>query len=65
LENRVSIETRIAADVLIELEKRDHKIVRAEPWRGAGDVAAFTIDPETGAIMGGYDPRGNSIAVGW
>ena len=64
LANRVSIDTRISEDVLAELEKRGHHIVHSAPW-GAGDVAGLTIDPGTGVIMGGYDPRRNSIAVGW
>ena len=27
--------------------------------------SGFVIDPKTGARMGGYDPKGNSIAIAW
>ncbi len=65
LDNAVTIEPRISAEVLAELERRGHKLRRTDPWRGPGDLQGFTIDPATGAIMGGYDPRGNSLAIGW
>jgi len=65
LENSVRIDSRIAADVLDALESRGHKLVRADPWRGPGTLEGFVIDLETGVIMGGYDPKGGSIAIGW
>ena len=65
LDNEVRIEPRISADVLAELERRGHKLIRTPPWGGPGNLEGFTIDPVTGAILGGYDPRGNSIAIGW
>ena len=65
LENRVRIDSRISAEVLAELERRGHKLVRTERWRGPGTLEGFTIDPRTGAILGGYDPKGGSIAIGW
>ena len=65
LENSVRIDSRIAADVLDALESRGHKLVRTDPWRGPGTLEGFVIDLETGVIMGGYDPKGGSIAIGW
>ena len=64
LENRVSIDSRISADVLAELERRGHNL-SSRLWGGSGTLAAFTIDPVTKGIMGGYDVRGNSLAIGW
>ena len=64
LENSVSIDSRISADVLAELERRGHNL-NSRPWGGSGTLAAFIIDPVTKGIMGGYDPRGNSLAIGW
>ena len=65
LENEVRIEPRISAEVLAELERRGHKLNRTSPWGGSGTLEGFTIDPVTKVIMGGYDPRGNSLAIGW
>ena len=65
LANRVRIESRISADVLAELEQRGHQLERAAPWRGSGNLVGFTIDVQTGVILGGYDPRRNSMAIGW
>lgn len=65
LTNGVRLEPRIAADVVAELERRGHKVTRTSPWGGPGTLEGFTIDPVTGARMGGYDPRANSIAIAW
>lgn len=65
LRNDVDIEPRVAADVLAELERRGHKLTRTSPWGGPGTLEGLTIDPRTGARMGGYDPRANSIAIAW
>lgn len=65
LKNEVRIEPRISADVLAELEKRGHKLVRTAPWGGPGNLAGFIVDPKSKTIMGGYDPRRNSMATGW
>ena len=65
LENGVRVDSRISAAVLDELVRRGHAIDRRGPWRGPGTLEGFVIDPETGVIMGGYDPKGGSIAIGW
>ena len=65
MRDRVRIDARIAAEVLLALEKKGHQLERAVPWRGPGTLEAFTIDPVTGVIMAGYDPKGGSIAIGW
>ena len=39
-----------------ELEIRD--------YRGVGSVKAILIDPDTGALMGGVSPTGDSYVVG-
>ena len=65
LANAVRMEPHIAAEVIDELKRRGHDISLNSPWRNPGNLAGFTIDPRTGAIMGGYDPSGNSAAIGW
>ena len=65
LANRVRIESRTSAVVLAKLERRGHQLERAAPWRGSGNLVGFTIDAQTGVILGGYDPRRNSMAIGW
>lgn len=65
LENAVRIDSRIAGDVLDALEGKGHTLDRRPPWRGPGTLEGFVIDPETGVILGGYDPKDGSIAIGW
>ena len=33
--------------------------------RGVGSVKAIMIHPETGALMGGVSPTGDSYVMGW
>ncbi len=48
------------------LEERGHKIIVRkdwDPWFGA--VQAVSIDPATGALYGGTDPRRDRAAAGF
>jgi gamma-glutamyltranspeptidase/glutathione hydrolase len=65
LKNDVRIEPRISADVIADLERRGHKITKTSPWGGPGLVEGFTVDPESGNKLAGYDPRANSMAIAW
>lgn len=44
------------------LEARGHRL---SPPGNAGGVQAVAIDPETGALMGGSDPRRDGHAIAW
>ena len=62
---RVVVEDRIPEKVRIELERRGHEVVVAEPWSN-GRVLGIRIDPDRGLIFGGASPRGETAyAIGW
>ena len=62
----VDAETRIDASVLAELEKRGHHINRLGDWSYiVGGGQGIMVDPETGSLMGGADPRRDGYALGW
>jgi gamma-glutamyltranspeptidase/glutathione hydrolase len=59
----LAAESGIAEAVRAELVKRGHSIIHG---RGAmGGYQAVYIDPKTGVLMGGSDPRKDGQAVGW
>ncbi len=62
-ENGLALESAIGAEVRKELERRGHKLTTAS---GAfGGYQAIMIDPVTGALAGGSDPRKDGCAIGW
>jgi gamma-glutamyltranspeptidase/glutathione hydrolase len=59
----LSLESGIGAEVRKALEARGH-VVR--DGRGAmGGFQGILIDPRTGVLMGGSDPRKDGLAIGW
>jgi gamma-glutamyltranspeptidase/glutathione hydrolase len=62
----VDVETRIPAEVLDGLERRGHQISPLGDWSPqVGGAQGIAIDPESGAFMGGADPRRDGYALGW
>lgn len=56
-------ESGIAEDVRAALERLGHRV---RDGRGAmGGYQAVFIDPKTGVLMGGSDPRKDGLAIGW
>lgn len=63
---QVIAEERIPADVLSELERRGHEIVRSgELTYQVGGGHGTYRDPETGVMSAGADPRRDGYAMGW
>ncbi|HXG88925.1 MAG TPA: gamma-glutamyltransferase [Vicinamibacterales bacterium] len=61
--SELSLESGIGAEVRKALEARGHK---PRDGRGAmGGYQAILIDPRTGVLMGGSDPRKDGLAIGW
>lgn len=59
----LALESAIGADVRQALEKMGHHLVEG---RGIfGGYQAIMIDPKTGALAGGSDPRKDGCAMGW
>jgi gamma-glutamyltranspeptidase/glutathione hydrolase len=57
---------RIPVQVLAELQALGHEINRLEaysPFVGGGQ--GIMVDPESGAFLGGADPRRDGYALGW
>lgn len=63
---QVNVEKRIDAAVLVRLKSWGHTIIEYPEWTSSvGAVEGFMMDLQTGNIMGGYDPRRNSMAMGF
>ena len=63
LEEGLALESEIGAEVRRKLIDKGHKIV----WLVGefGGYQAIMIDPDTGVLMGGSDPRKDGCVVGW
>ena len=62
----LNLEGRFAPATLAELARRGHAINRWEAWNElAGHANGITIDPESGARVGGADPRSDGAAIGY
>ena len=62
---RLDAETRVPAPIRAELAAMGHAVHAARAWGGVSQVCAVTVDPATGALAGGADPRGEAYAAGW
>ena len=59
----LQLESGIGEEIRKALEARGHK---PRDGRGAmGGYQAILIDPRTGVLMGGSDPRKDGLAIGW
>jgi len=62
----LNIEGRYPAATIIELERRGHLVNRWAAWHElAGHAHGITVDAETGALVGGADPRSDGAAIGY
>jgi gamma-glutamyltranspeptidase/glutathione hydrolase len=62
---QLAIENRVALDVVLELEKRGHKVNALGPWAHSSAYQVIAVHPETGAFMAGSDPRCDGHAAGF
>ena len=56
------LEQGIAAATRDDLRRRGHRLVDG---LGFGGFQGVLVDPDTGVLMGGSDPRKDGLAVGW
>jgi gamma-glutamyltranspeptidase/glutathione hydrolase len=62
----IEIEARIPKVVRDELAGRGHHVRLIDDWSFlVGGGQGIMIDPESGVLMGGADPRRDGYAVGW
>ena len=60
------IEARYPKATIDELERRGHPVDRWGDWNElAGHAHGITLDPETGVLAGGADPRSDGAATGY
>ena len=59
-------EARIEADVLDALVAKGHAVEQLPPWweEGACLYAMIRVEPDTGVLQAGADPRGGAYALG-
>ncbi len=61
---RMSVEDRITEAVRNELIKRGHLLTVSGAWT-MGSNAAIVLDPKTGVLSAGADPRCDAYALAW
>jgi gamma-glutamyltranspeptidase/glutathione hydrolase len=60
----LGVEERIPEAVRKELEAKGHKLRTYGPW-SIGSNGAIVIDPQTGVLSAGADPRVDAYALAW
>jgi gamma-glutamyltranspeptidase / glutathione hydrolase len=60
----MSVEQRVPEAVREALTKRGHKLRVGGPWT-MGSLAAIIVDPKTGVLSAGTDPRVDAYAIAW
>jgi gamma-glutamyltranspeptidase/glutathione hydrolase len=60
----LSVESRIGEPVRAALVARGHKLRVAGPW-SMSEMAVIAIDPATGILSAGADPRVDAYAWAW
>ena len=61
----VSVEGRIPADIVAQLEARGHEPNVMPEWTaGVGGGQGIAVDQAEGSLMGGADPRRDGYSVG-
>src|SRR5262249_55010127 len=61
----LEIENRVPQAVRDELTERGHKLKVLGPYGISTGVVAVGVDPETGTLRGGADPRRERYIFGW
>ena len=60
----LSVESRVSEAVRAALIAKGHKLRVAGPW-SMSEIAAIVIDPKTGVLSAGADPRAEAYAWAW
>jgi gamma-glutamyltranspeptidase/glutathione hydrolase len=61
----VDIENRVPAETITALKALGHNLRVLPGWGSLGHMQAIRIDPKTGTMMAGADPRRTGYAVGY
>ena len=61
--NALQLETRFPSEVQENLAAKGHELQLVGNWGGPGSAQVIMIHPESGALIGGSDPRTDGYAV--
>ncbi len=64
-EDQLQLEGRFAASTIEGLRARGHALDVVGDWAATGSEVMIEVHPETGALMGGADPRRDAYAIGY
>ena len=62
---KVNIEGRVRADTIAALKKMGHDVVVLPGWGSLGHMQTIRVDPKTGLLTAGGDPRRTGYAIGY
>jgi gamma-glutamyltranspeptidase / glutathione hydrolase len=60
----LTLEDRVPETTQEGLRRRGHPVKVVGPWQAGGSAQVIAIDPATGLLKGGSDPRGGGLALG-
>lgn len=61
----LNMEGRFPNEVVADLRRRGQPVQTIGPWEATGSEVMIQVDPVTGALAGGADPRRDAYAVGF
>ncbi len=61
--NHLQLETRFSSDTQEGLAEKGHELQLVGDWGGPGSAQMIMVHPESGALIGGSDPRTDGYAV--
>jgi gamma-glutamyltranspeptidase / glutathione hydrolase len=61
----LTMEARFPAPVIDELRRRGQPVQTIGPWDAMGSEVMIQVDPASGALAGGADPRRDAYAIGY
>ncbi|HEX4932918.1 MAG TPA: gamma-glutamyltransferase, partial [Gemmatimonadaceae bacterium] len=61
----VRVEGRASADDIAALRARGHKVTVLPGWGSLGHMQVIAVDPRTGRLIAGADPRRTGYAMGF
>ena len=59
------MEGRFGEGTVDGLRQRGHRVIDDGAWGSGGAVQMIAADPDSGALLGGSDPRAEGMALGW
>jgi gamma-glutamyltranspeptidase / glutathione hydrolase len=65
VQGQLEIENRVPAKVLDELKARGHALRVVGAYSMSTGIVAVGVNPKTGTLRGGADPRRERYVFGW